>query len=317
MADNNFNKDNVVKLIKWAEKNKIYMSKDPLELFNQKKLDLKMKGITRLPAELGSLTNLTELDLSFNKLDSLPKEIMSLSNLEVLKLGRNEFENFPSIIVNFRKLLYLDLESNKLKSIPAEINILANLKVFNLFYNKLESIPESIGNLVDLEELNLSANKLTQLPKEIGSLLKLRELNIWQNQITEIPEEIKQLPNLQDLDLVLSPAKLNQKLIESVIKDNVKLAATLLEHGADVNFKWDSQSSNYNLTTPLFEAKSVDMIELLLKYKADINVKREKSKTVSVKVWEDERGQKEDETFLTKKHSLEITKYLKSIKLIK
>ena len=56
---------------------------------------------------------------------------------------------------------------------------------------------------------------------------------------------------------------------------------------------------------------------MLLSHHADPNVKREKRAQSSIKVWEhDDKHSGQSETFLSKHHSLEVEKYLKSIKLL-
>ncbi len=84
--------------------------------------------------------------------------------------------------------------------------------------------------------------------------------------------------------------------------------------GADVNHKWLNYG-NLPFTTALFEAHSIEMIQLLLKNGADPNIKRETAKTSSIKVWESEKASGGFETFLTKKHPIEITKFLKTLNL--
>ena len=82
----------------------------------------------------------------------------------------------------------------------------------------------------------------TDLPKEMGNLTNLTELNIWANNIKKLPEEILKLPKLKDVELSLNQSKLNQKLIESVQKNDYQLAGKLISFGADVNYKWTGYS---------------------------------------------------------------------------
>ncbi|MCK4661429.1 MAG: hypothetical protein KAT68_01080 [Bacteroidales bacterium] len=310
-----YNKSALKKLLKWLKKKRIILIDNTDNLYNLKKLDLKINELKKIPKEIGELTNLEELDLGYNKLFELPEEITNLTNLTVLKLERNKFTKFPVEITRLVALNNLSLESNQIKNIPPDIKNLSKLSTLNLFYNKLSELPDEIGELTNLKELNLGANNLTSLPLSISKLENLENLIIWSNKITEIPEEIKNLPKLEDIEITVDKKKLNAKLIECIQINDVELAQELIFHGADVNYK-DTKYDSLEFTTPLFEAKSIKIIELLLSHNADPHVKREiKKSTASIKVWEAEKEINEFETFLTKKHSLEITKYLKKKKL--
>jgi Leucine-rich repeat (LRR) protein len=54
-----------------------------------KDLNLSEKSISKLPLEIGQLTNLQILDLSYNGLTTLPKAIGQLTNLQQLDLSLN------------------------------------------------------------------------------------------------------------------------------------------------------------------------------------------------------------------------------------
>ena len=312
--DAEFDKHVLKKLIKWFKSVGIYTSNDPTEIIKTEKLDLRMKNLSKIPSELRLLRNLKELDLSYNKLSSLPPQLKALEKLEVLRLERNDFVLIPNVIFELKNLKLLDFESNKITALPPEIGNLINLEHLNIFYNKLTKIPDEIGKLLKLNELNLSANSLSELPDSIGNLKELRELYLWSNKITELPDCIKNLPNLKDVDLFLNQTKLNHKLIEAIQKDDVNLATEMISHGADTNYKW-MDYGNLEFTNPLFEAKSAAMVKLLIENEADPNVKREIVKATSIKVWESDKQSGNYETFLTKKHSVDIVKYLKKKKL--
>jgi len=301
------------KFIKWAKNNKVDVPNTPEEMFEVSHLDMKLKEISKLPEEIGYLTNLTSLDVRNNRISLLPKEISNLTNLKTLNLARNQFSYFPIEVIKLINLEELDIESNKLTMLPPEIGRLTKLRKFNLFYNQLKSLPNEIGNMISLEELNLSSNHLTELPESMGKLINLVELGLWSNKITQIPDSVRNLPKLHDVDLSLNQTKLNHKLIEAAVSDNIDLAREMIAHGANVNFKWMGYG-NLPFTTALFEAKSVDMVKLLIEHKADLTVKREKVKAITIKVWESENATGEFETFLTQKHSLEIAKYIKTLK---
>ena len=277
-----------------------------------------------------------ELDLSLNELSALPKEFAQLNDLEVLKLNRNKFMEFPESILALKKLKHLELASNHLEQIPAEIDKLENLEYLSIRINKLHEVPATIGNLKNLKKLDLSANqirqlppeignlesleslevwanKLTDLPKEMGKLLNLSELKIWSNDISRIPQAILDLPKLKDVALMLDLTKINERLVEAAQSDDVLLAQVLINCGADTNFKWKDFAGN-EFTTPLFEAHSVNMIDLLIKNNADPYLIRKKKVERSIKVWESDKQIEEEESFMTMKHSLEVSRYKNTLK---
>lgn len=141
-----------------------------------KVLDLRSKGIVKLPQEIGRLVNLQELNLSDNQLTDLPPEISRLTNLQ-----------------------RLNLSGNRLTILPQEIGHLANLQVLALEYNQLTTLPSEIGRLANLQDLSLGFNQLTVLPPEIGRLINLQMLKLGGNQLIALPPEICNLDNLEEL----------------------------------------------------------------------------------------------------------------------
>ena len=160
-----------------------------------------------IPAELGSLSNLSGLDLSSNQLTgSIPAELGSLSNLIYLNLFFNQLTgSIPAELGSLSNLSNLYLSSNQLTgSIPAELGNLSNLTWLWLFSNQLTgSIPAELGSLSNLNYLRLESNQLTgPIPAELGSLSNLWDLYLFSNQLTgPIPAELGQLQNLKELTL--------------------------------------------------------------------------------------------------------------------
>jgi internalin A len=165
------------------------------------KLDLSGKGLKKLPAEIGQLTNLRSLYLEKNQLSSLPREFGQITNLQMLYLGINQLSCLPAEfgqLINL-KLLYLD--QNQLSSLPREIGQLTNLQSLHLHNNQLSSLPKEIGQLTNLQSLHLHNNQLSSLPKEIGQLTNLQSLYLNNNQLGSLPPEFGQLSKLQSLYL--------------------------------------------------------------------------------------------------------------------
>ncbi|GAB4286415.1 MAG: hypothetical protein Kow0068_12000 [Marinilabiliales bacterium] len=301
-------------------------------------MDLSYKNLYAIDDSVFILSHLTELDASNNYLENLPEGIAYCFNLKILNIRRNNLNKIPEFISKLKYLEELYLGGNSISEIPENITELKNLKKLYIPNNKLDNLPEFIGNLEHLEELVLSGNKITKLPDSIGKLKNLKkldlflnkliklpdsfiqltnleELNLWNNEFDEIPEITSKMPSLKNIDININQKQLNKMLIEAVRDDDVSTCEHYIKMGADVNYKCED-SPGYNLTTPLFEAKSVDMIKLLLDNNADVNIKREKRGEVSIKVWESDKSSGETETFLSKAHKPEIKEYLKKINLI-
>ncbi|MFN6439842.1 MAG: COR domain-containing protein [Nostoc sp. DedSLP01] len=165
-------------------------------------LDLSDKGLTKLPAEIGQLSNLSQLYLNSNQLTTLPPEIGKLSSLTVLALSSNQLKTLPQQIGQLSNLRELDLSSNQLKTLPQQIGQLFNLTVLDLSSNQLRVLPQEIVQLSNLNVLKLRSNQpLKTLPARISQLSNLRELDLSSNQLIMLPAEISQICNLTVLDL--------------------------------------------------------------------------------------------------------------------
>jgi len=301
-------------LLKWAKNHKIDFPSTPEELEHLQVLDVRLKGLTKLPKEINCLTGLLEINLEFNQLSELPWEFANLKKLKIINLCHNKFVDVPGVICHLPSIEVLNMESNSIKKITPVIAQLESLIELNFSFNHLNELPEEIGHLKHLVRLNLAANNISQLPSSMHKLYNLVELKLWKNNITELPDFIKELPNLKIVELETDIGKINQQLIAASINDDMLKAELLITMGADVNHKW-LNFGNLPFTTPLFEARSIEMIQLLLKHGANPNLKRELPKPTSIKVWESEKNSSGFETFLTKKHPVEIAKFIKTLNL--
>ena len=99
-------------------------------------LDLHGRGLTTIPTDVFSRTELVTLDLSNNGLTGAPQsQIGQLKNLQTL-----------------------DLSNNSLTGLPAELGQLSKLEVLDVSNNKLTGLPMELGNLTQLRVLNVSGN---------------------------------------------------------------------------------------------------------------------------------------------------------------
>jgi len=178
-----------------------------LDIINQAKhkgwthLDLRKKGLTRLPPEIAQLAQLKALSVSHNQLSKLPPEIAQLAQLIELDVSNNQLSTLPPEIGQFAQLTYLDVFFNQLSTLPPEIAQLAQLTYLDVSLNQLSTLPPEIAQLAQLTRLYVSHNQLSMLPPEIAQLAQLTELSVSNNQLSTLPPEIAQLAQLQMLSV--------------------------------------------------------------------------------------------------------------------
>lgn len=170
-------------------------------------LDLSGLGLTELPEEIASLTQLRSLYLSHNQLTELPEAIASLTQLQSLRLSDNQLTELPEAIASLTQLQELNLRSNQLTELPEAIASLTQLQSLDLSSNQLTELPAAVTSLTQLQTLNLSSNQLTELPAAVTSLNKLQNLYLLHNQLTELPETIGNLVHLKELFLLSNKLK--------------------------------------------------------------------------------------------------------------
>jgi Leucine-rich repeat (LRR) protein len=108
-------------------------------------INMSGKGLTSVPKEIFSQTEITTLNLSHNALTgALPAEVRHLSNLKVLDLSDNQFTG-----------------------VPAEVGQLSELRELDLSNNPITGLPYEIGNLKKLERLDLSGTRYSKQDLEV------------------------------------------------------------------------------------------------------------------------------------------------------
>lgn len=182
----------------------------PGDLKNLTKLELLgLNGstLTSIPAELGSLPNLSELDIANSSLSgAIPGELGNLASLTILDLSGNALTGtVPATFGNLTKLTSLDLTDNRLSgSIPTSLSRLSALKNLYLGGNGFTGgIPRELGALAALENLSLRDNPLGgSVPPELGSLKSLKLFRLYNDQLTgTIPPSLQGLLAVTELDL--------------------------------------------------------------------------------------------------------------------
>ena len=139
---------------------------------------------------LFELTNLTSLSLFNSNLYSVPKEIGKLTALRTMNLQCSNVHLLPEDIGSLTHLESLDISNNKLGTVPQELSMLNKLTHLSFNWNLLEQIPNELCKMTNLQMLVLQNNKLSSLPADIGCLTALRKLNIANNEISILPLSI-------------------------------------------------------------------------------------------------------------------------------
>ena len=211
------------------------------DLESLKFLKLSSTGLSGpIPGEIGELAQLEVLQVHFTQLTRLPAEIGGLTNLLILHGFLSQFEGpLPATIGNLENLRELWMNGNRLSgAIPAEVGDLTALETLHLHDNDFSgSIPPGLGDAPKLSVLRLSGNRLTgRVPSELGGARNLRWLALDQNELSgPIPPEIGGARALTTVNLSsnrlsgLIPAELGKlEAVEHLsITNNPDLTGTL------------------------------------------------------------------------------------------
>ncbi|WP_299189386.1 hypothetical protein [uncultured Aquimarina sp.] len=137
-----------------------------------KGLQIRDKGLEKIPNEIVKLVNLEYLRLHHNRFEKIPDFIFKMNTIKVLEIGGNKLNAIPEGIGQMTQLEYLGLKANGLTTLPKSIGILTNLKHLDLDFNPLITLPESIKNLTKLESIYFSHAKFSDAEiKRIKQLL--------------------------------------------------------------------------------------------------------------------------------------------------
>ncbi|KAL4597008.1 hypothetical protein ACB092_12G204800 [Castanea dentata] len=161
---------------------------------------------SRIPSQLGNLTNLEVLHLSgCSLIGPIPDSLGRLTRLKTLELTYNNLTgSIPSSITQLKSIVEIQLYSNKLSgALPSGLSNLTTLSRFDVSRNQLTgTIPDELCEL-ELEALNLSENRFEgSVPEIITRSTKLYELKLFNNTLTgSLPSELGKNSPLKTIDI--------------------------------------------------------------------------------------------------------------------
>ena len=163
------------------------------------RLDLTRIGLTKVPDEVWTLTDLTDLQLSNNKITRIPDDVGNLTELERLGLAGNRLTEIPEGIGGCECLEGLWAHGNLIGRVPDAVGRCERLRHLMLAGNRIRELPASLGDCKYLEELSVPGNRLESLPETIGGAYMLRVIDVHGNRIARLPDSIARLKSLEEL----------------------------------------------------------------------------------------------------------------------
>jgi len=140
-------------------------------------LDLRSRGLTRIPTAIESLTALRKCFLQNNFLTTLPEQIGKLRKLEVLYVFNNQLDSVPTELGNCFELRYLYLNDNRLTTLPATVGNLSHLFRVELQNNYIDSLPLTMTGLSRLDYVTVTGNYLCDISDSLAGWLDVNAYN--------------------------------------------------------------------------------------------------------------------------------------------
>ena len=178
------------------------------------RLDLRDKGLSKMPPAMFELTELRHVDLRENKIAAIPKDIAKLDQLETLLLG-----------------------NNLLKRVAKEFGRLQNLRTLDVSRNSLpDELPPHLFASPALEDLDVNylrsdGYKARPLPDSFFQLKRLRRLRTNETGRLNKPlfTNFPHVGTIEGDPIVLDPARIGREHLRN--GGDVRAALYFTNHG--------------------------------------------------------------------------------------
>ncbi len=210
-------------------------------------------------APLAGLVNLQSLYLENNNVTTI-QPLKALTKLTRLYLNDNQIEDV-SPLANLKNVIILHLNNNRIVNVQPLAG-LSNLRDLYLDNNQIADVAP-LEQLTNLDKLYLFGNKIKDM-KPLTHLKKLKRLDVYGNEM----RDKKQLAKLKKHSLLDVDSSFEIACRCGFVK---KAQALIALHGVDVNFQKGQEGETPLMTASRFGQEEI--VELLLKNKADVNQK--------------------------------------------
>jgi leucine-rich repeat protein SHOC2 len=127
-----------------------------------RKLNLNVMGMTDVPDDVLTFTNLTNISIMGNRLTTIPDAFgQNLINLKRINMRANQLTMIPE---SFTKLAnsceFLDLSYCQFTLFPASVCELKKVTFLDFSHNKLSTLNDAIGAMLALEHMRLDYNQV-------------------------------------------------------------------------------------------------------------------------------------------------------------
>jgi hypothetical protein len=157
-------------------------------------LTISYASLTKIPQEIGNLTNLEELNLSNNLIRRIPFQIQKLKNtLKTIHLSFNLIEEIQPMFGDFEKLEFLGLSGNQFTTVPSDFYKLRNKTVLLQMVPALKNRSTEY-NLLGREQLVMIFGKIPLLLRSDTPITE--DVNGQPNSLAELNWRVLQLSEL-------------------------------------------------------------------------------------------------------------------------
>lgn len=246
--------------------------------------------MTDLPAEFGTLVNLTDLEIYNCPLAKVPDCLAELPNLvlfnfsmnlsippaqmteglsrlfagksrnklQIVYLNENDLEEMPDNMDQLSVLGLLDLAYNKIRTLKSLTRNVAPVQVF-LDYNQITAIPDDFCKTDDLEKFSASVNHITEFPSTFShTTYKASTIDLSDNDIVRFS------PNFTGVDVETLNLSFNKLGYGKTIKGKRAMPEELSNYDCDINYLQISNNEIDTLQPKSFEAlKNLQALECM------------------------------------------------------